>query len=283
MSCAASALPANSALTKSSRISHSRYFPAPGVHDRRTAHEQDALAGGTRREQFARHFRDERFLRLLARNRARHEFEDLLAARTLQRLDADARVPDDDLVTGPHVGRRDREGTFPAQHDRTIHLRQRDRQPVSGDAHLGFEVRRRVEVVGQDAVARGRLRSDVGIVGKDSADVAQLVEQVAEVLAGVRFDTQARGAGLGGGLADREVIDRIARVLVVHDDFEYVTEDPRVEDVAAQLDLADVRSRAILRRVRHRRRFAVRRAGALSLRTDAPRLAKRTGATLPCR
>jgi hypothetical protein len=71
------------------------------------------------------------------------------------------------------------------------------------------------------------------------------------VFARVRFDAEPRRTRIGRRLADREVIDRVAGELVVHDDLENATENTRVEDVTAQLDLANELRRAVSRRIRH--------------------------------
>jgi len=226
-------------------------FPRARVHDCGAADEQHALAGRARREQFARDLGDQRFLRLLARHGARHEFEYLLAPGPLQREDAHAFVAHDHRVARAHVGRRHRRGAAARKHDRAVHLRQRDVTPAARDTDFRIEVRRRVEIVGEHAVGGSGFGDRVAIVRDRGADVAQFVEEVVEMLARVRFDAQPRRARFGRGLAHRKVIDRVTGELVVHDDLEHATEDARVQDVTAQLDLANEFGRAVSRRIRH--------------------------------
>ena len=226
-------------------------FAGARVDDRRTADEQDPFALFVRALQFARDFGDQRFLGLLARNGRGHEFKDLLAPRPLNRMRANAGVPHDDRLAGQNVGRRDRSRTTLVDDDRTVHLRKHDGKPATIDSHLGFEVGGRVELIGKHARGRRRLGFDVAVVGHDRTDVAQFVEQFRHDGARLGLDAQARGARLGDGLADGEVVDRVASELVIHDDFEDAPEQTRVEDVPAQLDFANQRSAAVFMRRSH--------------------------------
>ncbi len=97
-----------------------------------------------------------------------------------------------------------------------------------------------VEILGQHAVARGRPSHRVGVVRHDRADVAQLVEQVFERGGALGFDAQTRGRGFGRGLSDVEVVDRVAGMLVVHDQLEHASEHSGIDDVPSKLDLPNV-------------------------------------------
>src|SRR6266545_4771654 len=126
-----------------------------GVHDRRPGDDQDPAARRAYLAHLGGNARDQHLLRLLGRDLAAHEAEDLRLSRALERRDPDALVADDHLHPGFRVLEDDAAGSLSLAVDRDggIHLDVVDRDPATVQEDLRRQVARRVEAFWKDALA----------------------------------------------------------------------------------------------------------------------------------
>jgi hypothetical protein len=113
-------------------------------------------------------------------------------ARARRDANAHATVADDDRVARVHVVAGDRARTGSVDDDRAVHLGARDVEPALADPHLGVEVGRRVERVGQHAVSRRRLEDRIRVFHHVGTGVAQFVEHRRQVGRIARLEPQPR-------------------------------------------------------------------------------------------
>ena len=109
-----------------------------------------------------RRARDGDALVRLGRHVVRHEAERPALAAPLGRAHADTRAAQRDGLPHPHQALLHADGHALAQHEHAVHLLGRRLHPGPVHAHVGIEVGRQVELVGQDAV--GFRRREAGVV-----------------------------------------------------------------------------------------------------------------------
>jgi hypothetical protein len=186
------------------------------------------------------HLTDLEVLRLLARHDGVHELEDVLVVGLLHRdEDLDPAGAAHDAVPGSDVAHRDRRDAHSvgvvAYQEPAVHLRVLDVHPVAADAHLGVEVGRRVEVVGEDAVLLDGAHHGLARVDEVRAVGLQPHDQPAERLLVVGADAHPGVRLVVRALADVEPLDGEVAAEV-----EDVVEQPRevagVDEVAPHLD-----------------------------------------------
>ena len=116
-----------------------------------------------------------------------------------------------------------------------VHLRVVDVDPVATDPHLGGQVGRRVEALGQDAVDVGRHGDRVGLGQPVGAVDLQLGDESGEGVLVGGGDLETGPAGVDVGAADVDV-DHAVVGAGVDDDVEHLGQDEGVDDVPLNLD-----------------------------------------------
>ena len=161
MSCVASALPAKSTSIQPAAISRSRYMPAPVWMMAGPADEEDLQAARAHVGHAPRHRGDGQLLGPLGRDLARHEAEHVRRVLARRRHDLHARgrrrgrgrpcctrCTGVQIACGPSARSR---STTPQSISMCV-----DRQPAPAGADERREVGRRVELLREHAVRRGR-------------------------------------------------------------------------------------------------------------------------------
>ncbi|KPC73363.1 hypothetical protein ADL26_13670, partial [Thermoactinomyces vulgaris] len=135
------------------------------------------------------------------------------------------------------VGDRERlgGGAVLGDDDPAVHFGVLDVHPAAVEPHLGVEVGGGVEVLGEDAVARGRLEGRDAGVERVRAVRLEAHDDAFDQLGRLGGDGELDVGLVGVVAAHVEAVDRVGpRVLedVVHD----AGEDALVDEVSAQLD-----------------------------------------------
>src|SRR3970282_2816172 len=127
---------------------------ASGMDYGRASNDEDLSPGLLRGPHRPSDAVDEEALRLLGRDRASHELKNILVPRPLEGGHAGAGRAADDEIPFSDVGHRDTPGPCGPgiDHDPTVHLDILHRLPPPLIPHGGGEIRRGVEISGEDAV-----------------------------------------------------------------------------------------------------------------------------------
>ena len=208
--------------------------PAAAVHHHRPRHHDDAPAF---RLDLAHHGHDPRHADLdppLGRDVAGHEREPEAVALLELGQDADAVEPADDPLPRPDVPQLAARGAAVAHHHHRVHPLVLHVDPSAAAADLRPVVGGRVEVVGDEAVA-GRGEPRLAVPPGMAAQGDELLDQLAQPLAGVRGDPQLELRELLVGAADREPED-VEAGAALDDLVEDRGEQPRVDEMALGLD-----------------------------------------------
>ena len=151
-------------------------------------------------------------------------------------------MADDDLLAPLDVGQGHRPGAARGRihRDAAIHLGPLDLHPLAGQAHRGFQIGRRVETFGENAVGGRRRQVDLFDVLGQGADALRAIQQELQQVAGRGRDLDARIGRLVLAAADADVLDLELAAAIhhfVHDSRQGV----RIDDVPVELH--DLRER----------------------------------------
>ena len=171
---------------------------------------------------------------------------------TNREYDANPAGATDDLVPRPDVADGNRPDPAARDSEAAVHLGLLDRHPMTTEADDGFEVGRRVEVVREDTVSRGRAQH--GLAGVDLVHTVglQAHEDAREPVVAVGADDDDRVGLVLVGLAEVDRLDGVVTA-VVQDVVENSGQDPGVHQVAGDLHaLADLHGATVVRPARRR-------------------------------
>ncbi len=202
-----------------------------------SADEQDPAAAPARVDHPLGNRRDGQLLRPFGRHFARHEAEDGYRILAGRRHHLDACFVDEHAIVPLHAVQGNGQGVRSLgrvlKHHAAVHLDVLDRQPSSGVADVAFEVGRRVEVLGEDAVRR-RDRP-LGVVrDRRGAMLPDLLQDPVEAVLRLRPDDDLRVAGGVPRRADVERGDLVVAA-VQQDQIEHFRQRARIDDVAIEV------------------------------------------------
>ena len=118
--------------------------------------------------------------------------------------------------------------------DPAVHLRVLDGAPTVIDAHVGRQVGRRVEALGQHAVTVGGHERRVAVMHTIHAVDLQLLEQRIDGAVVGRADLDARAARVDVRAPELELVDVVIRARL-DDQIEHLGEQQGVDDVTLEL------------------------------------------------
>ena len=142
----------------------------------------------------------------------------------------------DDAVADPDFAQLAAGGrAVAADDDDGVHALARHGDPAAVDAHVGPHVRRRVEVVGDDAIAVGDSQQRVPLLDGVAAERDQLLDEAAQAGVARRRHLELQLREVVVGAADLEV-QHLELSAALDDGIEDGVEELRVDEVALGLD-----------------------------------------------
>ena len=207
----------------------------PCVNNRRAGHDENPSAAVATLAHLIADARDQQLLRLLGRDLAAHEAEDLRLARALERRDAHAVMADHDLH--PTLGVLEDDAPRPpglaVDGDRRVHLDALDGEPASVDEHLRRQVAGRIEPLREHPLAHDLVGADrLLVLGRRPQGAGALHDPV-ELLRGFGVNLHPAQRRVRLVLAGLELLDREIAA-DVHDHVHDLRQHHRVDDVALQ-------------------------------------------------